>query len=52
VWRYEGSWIFFRFMQVYVIAFNEDLPGQNMKFHTDLCLEEDNYLILTKSKGP
>jgi hypothetical protein len=37
--------IFFRLMQVYVIARNEDSTGQNVTFHSGLRLEEDDYVI-------
>jgi hypothetical protein len=49
--RCAASWIFFRLMQVYVIAYNEDSTGQNVTFHSGLLLEEDDYVILTKTKG-
>jgi hypothetical protein len=38
-------------MQVYVIARNEDSTGQNVTFHSGLRSEEDDYVILRKSKG-
>jgi hypothetical protein len=39
-------------MQVYIIAFNEDSTGHDMKFHTGLRLKEDGHLIVTNEKEP